>query len=73
MSALQSTSSVERYIGLLLFAETASLLSLIFRVKSHRLMKFSNVRRDRILCLIHRELSTSSRRFELSANLHRRS
>jgi len=42
MSALQSTSSVERYIGLLLFAETASLLSLIFRVKSHRLMKFSN-------------------------------
>jgi len=30
------------------------------------------VRSDRIFCVIHRELATSRRRFELSTNLHRR-
>ena len=52
-----------------LFAKLNSLLSLIFCVESHRL---SEVRRERIFCVIHCELATLRRRFELSANLHRR-
>jgi len=54
-----------------LFAETVSTFVDILCRKS-----FGNsrtVRRERIFCVIRRELATSRRRFELSANLHRRS
>ena len=54
------------------FDRQNSLLLSIFRVESHRLSEIRELRRDRIFCVIHRELATSRRRFELSANLHRR-
>ena len=71
------TSSVERYFwsSEQTFIRRNSLATTFVDILCRKSSSFGNsriVRRERICCAIHRELVASRRRFELSANLHRR-